>query len=183
MQFYLEAPGIMGGNKDKAKEQAEAIKKYDKFRGYRLLAWFYEKDEQYDQAENIYKAAIAEFPDSSSVRMRLGFFYQRRKKFAEAFDAFEDIIKMNPYHMQAVYQIGRTAVFSGQNLDRAEECFKLYLQHEPDENSPSLAATHWRLGMVYEQMGRKALARKEYEAALKLDPHFKEAKKALKKLK
>ncbi len=83
----------------------------------------------------------------------------------------------------ALYQIGRTGALSGQNLDRAEAYYKLYLQNERGSNNPSLASTHWRLGMVYEHKGEKELAREEYLSALKFDPELEQAKKALKKLK
>ncbi len=57
----------------------------------------------------------------------------------------------------ALYQVGRTGTLSGQNLDRAEACCKLYSQND--------------------------FAGKEYRAALELDPELERAKKALKKLK
>ncbi len=68
------------------------------------------------------------------------------------------------------------------NLDKAEACLKEYLKTEPSKTNPSHASAHWRLGMVYENKGKKDLARKEYESALALDPKHKEAKKALSNL-
>ena len=60
---------------------------------------------------------------------------------------------------------------------------KRYLAATPGPNDPPLAAAHWRLGMIYELMVRKVDARAEYEAALKIDPKYAEAKSALSKLK
>ena len=60
---------------------------------------------------------------------------------------------------------------------------KLYLQNDPDEDSPSLDAAHWRLGMIYVQMNEIDLARHEYKKAISLNPDDKKYKKALKKLK
>ncbi|MCH7681331.1 tetratricopeptide repeat protein [candidate division KSB1 bacterium] len=116
-------------------------------------------------------------------RFSLGYFYQRREKFDNAFEVFEQMVADSSENWSALYQIGRTGALSGQNLDRAEACYKLYLQNERGPNNPSLASTHWRLGMVYEHKRQKDLARKEYGTALKLDPELEQAKKALKKLK
>lgn len=108
---------------------------------------------------------------------------QQQEKFQEAFELFEQMVADSSENWAAIYQVGRTAALSGQNLERAEQCFKLYLQSDRGRNNPSLAAAHWRLGMVYERDGQKDLARQHYETALQLDPKLEQAKKALKKLK
>jgi len=113
----------------------------------------------------------------------LGYFYGRIKKYDNATQTFEKIVEIHPEEMGAYYQIGKMGALSGQNLDRAVECFRKYLTKEPGKDSPSLAWAHYRLGMVYEKKEEKELAKKEYQAALKLDPDHKEAKKALKDLK
>ena len=50
-------------------------------------------------------------------------------------------------------------------------------------NSPSYAAAHWRMGMVYEKLGNKDSAKIQYNKALQLDPGMEEAKKSLANLK
>ncbi len=113
----------------------------------------------------------------------LAIFTRIKNGFDEAFEIFEQMIADSSENWSALYQIGRTGALSGKNLDRAEACYKLYLQNERGPNNPSLASTHCRLGMVYEHKRQKDLAGKEYRAALKLDPELEQAKKALKKLK
>ena len=181
--FHTEAPGIVGGSKDQAKQYANRLKVLDKYEGIRAFAKIYEKQKKYDLAEKEYKSAIIELPDKMDPRFSLGYFYQRREKFDNAFEVFEQMVADSSENWSALYQIGRTGALSGQNLDRAEACYKLYLQNERGSNNPSLASTHWRLGMVYEHKGEKELAREEYLAALKFDPESEQAKKALKKLK
>ena len=62
------------------------------------------------------------------------------------------------------------------------ECLKLYLQHSPKPDEPSLASAHYRLGMLYEKKGSRDLARREYSAALELDASRRDAREALKKI-
>ncbi len=181
--FHTEAPGIAGGSKDKAKQYANRLMELDKYEGIRAFAKIYEKQKKYALAEKEYKSAIIEFPDKTDPRFSLGYFYQRRQKFDNAFEVFEQMVADSSDNWSALYQIGRTGALSGQNLDRAEACYKLYLQNERGPNNPSLASAHWRLGMVYEHKRQKDLAGKEYRAALKLDPELEQARKALKKLK
>ena len=147
------------------------------------LRGFMRKRKKYDLAEKEYKAAIVDFPEKINARFSLGYFYQNQKRFDEAFEVFEQMIADSSENWGAFYQVGRTGALSGQNLDRAEACYKLYSQNERRPNNPSLASAHWRLGMVYEHKRQKDLAGKEYRAALKLDPELEQAKKALKKLK
>ena len=183
MQYYLVAPGIMGGDKDEGKKQAEEIKKQDPFRGHQAFGLVYENEKEPDKAEKEYLAAIEERPESLDSYYALGYFYARIEKYDKASETFEKIVAKDPEEMDAYYQIGRMGALSGQNLDRSVECFKKYLTKEPGKDSPSLAWAHYRLGMVYEQKKETDLAKREYQSALELDPDHKEAKKALKDLK
>ena len=105
-----------------------------------------------------------------------------QEKYEEASTHFESMIAVNSQDMNAHYQVGRTAALSGQNLDRAVECLQFYLNHEFEEGTPSHDSAHWRLGMVYEHKKDIDAAVKEYEEALKINPEYKPAKDALKKL-
>ena len=62
------------------------------------------------------------------------------------------------------------------------EVFKTYLALPVNPGEPQHHHAYWRLGMVYEHLGEKALAVESYRAALALDPKNEEAKKALRKL-
>lgn len=183
VHFYKEAPGIAGGSVEKAMEHAKILKSQDKYQGYSLMAQIYEKQKNYDLTEQEFVSAVEEFPDSLGANYRLGYFYQRMAKWDKAFEIFEQVIADSAENWGAWYQLGRTGALSGLNLDRSELALRKYLTWEPDENNPSHAATHWRLGMIYEHKGRKNLARQEYQTALKLDRTFKQALESLKKLK
>ena len=134
-------------------------------------------------AEHQYRSAAASYPESLSVRYALGLFFVHGEKYEEAFAVFDSILAARPDELNARYQIGRTGALSGMRLDRAEQAMKEFLAAPPHENTPRPAGAHWRLGMIYEQQGRKDLAAEEYEKALAIDPGFADAKKSLPKLK
>ena len=179
--FYFP-PKIAGGNKKKALNHLAEIEKRDPKEGLDISIEFLIFDEEYEQAEQKCKEFIERYPDDPEIYHQLGMIYQQKEDYAKAFAEFEKIVGKDPTALNSLYQIGRTAVYSGQNLERGIECLKLFLQSEPDENNPPLAAAHWRLGMIYEKQGEHKLADVEYEEAIKLNPDDKDYQKSLKKL-
>jgi len=106
-----------------------------------------------------------------------------QKNPAEAFVAVDALLAQNPGSQPAQYQLGRLAVLSGQQLDRGEAALKGYVEHTPAAGEPPVCAARWRLGMLYELKGDPTAARREYEAALVLNPGYPVVQDALKKLK
>ena len=182
IQYYTQAPGFLGGSTSKAIEQAEEIRKRNALRGYLELGGLYEREKKLADAEKAYVAASKEKSDRHVGEYRLGLFYQNTGAFDKAFDLFEAMIAENPSEYGALFQIGKTGAMSGQRLPRSTEALEAYLQTTPGRNDPSLAAAHWRLGMVYEKRQDRQRAKAEYETALRLDPTFKQASESLKKL-
>jgi tetratricopeptide (TPR) repeat protein len=183
ISYYLQAPGMVGGSVEKAREQAAEVRKLDALRGALAHASIAEDQKDFAGAEREHRSAIAGFPDSLSARYALGIFLTRHARYDEAFAVFDSILAARPDETNALFHIGRTAAISGQRLDRAEQALEDFLAAPRRENSPRPAAAHWRLGMVYQQQGRKDLAADEYRKSLAVDPGFAEAKKSLAKLK
>ena len=182
IQYYVQAPGFMGGSTAKALEQAEEIRKRNALRGYLELGALYEREKKYGEAEKAYLAASKEKSERHVGEYRLGLFYQNTGAFEKAFELFEAMIAANPSEFGALFQIGRTGALSGLRLARATEALEAYLHTTPGRNDPSLAAAHWRLGMVHEKRQDRQRAKAEYETAVRLDPTFKQATESLKKL-
>ena len=106
------------------------------------------------------------------------------KDYAAAFKVCDELIAAEPTNYIALYQYGRTAAISGQNLERGlarlRECLKLA---PPTPASPSHSNVWQRIGNLEEKLQHPAEARTAYEAALKLDPNNRQAADALGKLK
>jgi len=182
LQYFLKAPGFMGGGEDKALAQAAEISKRDAVVGHRASAMIHQDGGRIDEAEREYRAAAAVDPNRVEPHYWLGYFLQAAKLYEKAFEPFEQVLRKDPDDRSALYQVGRTAALSGLRLERAEECLKKYLKLAPKEGSPSPAWAHFRLGLVYQKKGARDLARAEYAAAVSLDPSHEEANKALKAL-
>ncbi len=177
--YYIYAPSIAGGSTKKAKEQAEEIKKYDPNKALMLWATIYSREEKYDLAIGEYKKYLELNPTDPDAHYQFGMYYQRLEKFDDATAMFEKAILIDDKAYKSLYQIGRTAIFSGENFDRGIDCFQEYIKADPGSPNPGLDSAHWRLGMLYEKKGKTKLARKEYRIAAELNPDEEKYKEAL----
>ena len=181
IQFYVQAPGVMGGSMDKAKEQAREIGKINAMRGHLEMANILSRDKKVAEAEQEFLAADQRAPRQ---RRRLAFdpraFYQNQQRWADAFAVYDRMLKKFPSDVGVHYQIGRAAALSGEQLDRGEKELKIWIASPPKDARPTnVASAHHRLGMIYEKQGKKDQARAEYNKALAIDPNNENAKKSL----
>lgn len=72
LEFYWQAPGFMGGSKDKAFEQAEEIQRRSALRGAMLLGSLYERDERYDEAFDTFEGIVQSHPANRLALYSIG---------------------------------------------------------------------------------------------------------------
>lgn len=181
VEYDLRAPAFLGGSSQKARAQAEEIRRRDSLRGHRAFGRIAEHEKRFEAAAEEYGRAIKESPEASDPVYWRAELAERRKDYATAFDLFETLARSGS-SPEALYEIGRLAGISGQQLALGEESLKLYLERQPGLEEPSLAWAHCRLGSIYERKKDRVLARREYTAALEVDPLLTEARQALAKL-
>lgn len=133
-------------------------------------------DQAYAQAEVIKQL------DSARGRAAYALLYVTDKKYADAFTLFEETLKETPDDYAALFQLGRLAAISGERLDRGLATLRRCLTLTPPPGQAPHAAVHWRIGNILEKQGDKTAAKAAYEASLHVDPNFKNAAEALKKL-
>ena len=180
IQYYSQAPGIMGGSMDKAREQANEIAKLNRMRGHLELAALFERDKDAANAEREYQAAITAAPDSNAAYGGLVNFYARGHKWDQVFATIEQFMKAKPDDPATKLAYGRAAALSGQNLERGEQELKSWLQSPPADVQPAaLSLVHTRLGTIYEKQSKADSARAEYQEAVRLNSRNAEASKAL----
>jgi tetratricopeptide (TPR) repeat protein len=178
IQYYLLAPGFMGGSKEKAREQAMEIKRRNAYRGALVIAQICAEAKDQACVERELRGAMSMYPDSSLGYTSLTAYYAGTKQFDRAFAVIDARLKVAPTDAGALYSLGRTVSMSGQNLERGDAALRAYIA-APLPNGPALANAHYRLGLIAEKRGDKEAARRAYQTALQLNPYYKEAKKAL----
>jgi tetratricopeptide (TPR) repeat protein len=181
--YYTRAPSFLGGSKEKALEMVGEIRKRNPYRGSAAAANLCAATKDTACAERELQGMATTYPDSASVYASLAAFYTNQKQFDKAFAVLDQRLSTNPNEPITLYQVGRTASLSGENLDHGEQALKAYLAGPTPERGPEPAHAHYRLGIIYEKKGAKDLAREEYRTALQLNPRHQDARKALANLK
>ncbi|MGH8396660.1 MAG: tetratricopeptide repeat protein [Gammaproteobacteria bacterium] len=179
-QYYIAAPGIAGGSTDKAKEQIAALDKLDPVQAAIARATLAMKNKDNKQAEGYLRAAV-KLDKTGEANTQLGLFLLNQKRFNDAIAALQDGISKDPNNSINYYYVGLSAVLGKNNVQAGMQALQKYLTmpHDWHPDTPTYKWAHYRLGMLYGATGDKVDEKAQYEAALKLDPDFKEAKKAL----
>ena len=182
IEFYIAAPGIAGGDEDKAMEQAAELKKRGGLDGHRGYARVYTMQKKFDLAVKEMVEAVREQPKSSKAHSLLGNALLNQKDWKGSLHEYEMAVSLEPVYMPAYFRIGQNAAQSETNYARGEEAIRKYLQYKPADDEPAIARAWYWLGMIQEQQGKKAEARQSYTKAQKLSPDAKDVIEALKRV-
>lgn len=183
MQFLLEAPAPLGGDKAKAAEQAVAIGRVNPFRG--LSAQISVAASQRDNiaVERFLTTATTQFPDSVLGWANLSAMQADAQRVTDAFATVARWQARRTNAMFALFSFGRTSAVTGQQLDKGEQALKQYLRGQRGPNDPPFANAHYRLGQIYERQKKKPEARAEYQMALRNNPNLRDAQLSLDRVK
>ena len=96
LSYYLMAPGIVGGDVEKAREQAQEILRRDAFEGHMALARISDSEKEPENAEKEYNLAIAARPASWRPHHLLGYLYLRMKRNDDAVAQFKEFVRLSP---------------------------------------------------------------------------------------
>ena len=182
VDYYIIAPGFMGGSEEKALAQAAEIRKRDSLAGHRAMARIYARQKKPDAARKEMVAAVREQPGSAKAHYHYAIFLLGEKNYKGAAEEFEAAIKLDQAFMPSWFRVGQTAVYAESNYARGEEALRKYLAHTPGEDEPPLARAWFWLGRIQELQGRKSDARQSYAASLKLTPGAKDVLEAAKRV-
>ena len=175
LQFYVMAPGLMGGSAEKAAETAATIASLDPFMGHLAHAFVAWQSDVLDGAESEYLAAARIDTLDPEGWKALARFYTEVGRYREAIALGDRILALDPGAISAVYQQARAYLLEGEDLEAAEAGFRRYIESAERPREPTLASAHWRLGQVYEKGGDLAAARREWEAAVGIAPGHRQA--------
>jgi tetratricopeptide (TPR) repeat protein len=182
-QYLMEAPWVVGGNKDEARNQVTAIEGIDPIQGHLARADLELESKKPELAEKEYREVLAAKPKSIELYFDVITFFIHQNKLADLEAAIQAAAQVAPNDPRFAYYRGVLGVLSNKYLPRSEEYLKSYLASSPDRSDwPSHAGAREWLGRLYEAQGKRAEAAEQYRAALQLDPGRKEAKSRLEKL-
>ena len=179
-EFYVEAPGIIGGGKDKAEAQAEELARLDPPQAELVRAWIQEKNKDLPAAESHYRRAADSSQGTAGAWLTLAQFYGRTGHLNQMQDALDHALSA-PNHSQVLMAAAEIFIHRTRDLHKAIDLLHQYLAARTVEDAPAFKA-HYLLGTALEESGNPVAAVDEYRSALSLAKSFTLAQNALDRL-
>ncbi|HEY4742915.1 MAG TPA: tetratricopeptide repeat protein [Candidatus Acidoferrales bacterium] len=183
-EFEIQAPGIVGGNKDDAKAQVDAIAAIDPVEGH-LARAVYDQDvlKKADLVEKEYQLTLDAHPAKIDPYLEIADVYRQLSRPADMGLALAAAEKVKPGDPRIGFYRAVQRILANNQPSSAEPLLKSYLATTPDRSDwPTHAAARYWLGRVYEQQGKRQEASEQYRAALQLDSTYKDARTRLQAL-
>jgi tetratricopeptide (TPR) repeat protein len=180
-EFYLEAPGIVGGGKDKARAQAELLAPLNPAMAHWVKGRIAEKNKDVVAAEQEYRAAIEASHGGARAWLNLAGFYRHMNRFQEMEQALRTLESSPLDHPGALVDGASILLRSGRDYPMAVRLLRRYFASSTVEEAPVFKA-HCLLGEVFEKQGNRAAAAEEYRTALAMAHTYRPAQEGLKRV-
>jgi len=180
-EFYLEAPGIVGGGRDKAEAEAQTLAKLDPGKAHWVKARIAQKNHDDGAAEKEYRAAVETSHGSANAWLNLAFFYRRAQRLDDMENAINHAASAQMNQPEVLMEAAETLIRAGRNFPGAIGLLRRYLSSSTVEEAPAFKA-HYLLGTVLEKQGDMQEAAREYRASLAMAKSFSRAQEALERL-
>jgi tetratricopeptide (TPR) repeat protein len=177
-EFYLEAPGIVGGGRDKAENQALALANLDPARADWIKGRIAEKNKEYADAEKEYQAAIQDSHGGAHAWFNLALYYWHRQDLDNMQKTLYRAVAAPMDRQEVIMESAELLIRGGRDFPAAVQWLNRYLNGQMVEEAPAFKA-HYLLGTVLEKQGKKDEAIAQYQAALALAKNFSRAQQAL----
>jgi len=177
-EFYLEAPGIVGGGQDKARAEAARVAKLNPAKAHWIQGRLAEKNKDLTAAEQEYKSAIDASQGGANAWLNLGLFYRKNNRLDEMQEALKRAAAAPMDEPEVLVDAASTLLRANRDLPFATQLVRRYLASSTVEQAPPFKA-HYLLGNILEKQGDRPGAAKEYQAALIMAKDFGRAREAL----
>src|ERR1700724_2007084 len=177
-EFYLAAPGIVGGGEQKARQQAHFIATVNPAREHWVYARIAEQKKDAGTAELEYNQYIDLSKGDAEAWLNLALFLRRQKRFDEMEQAIVKLSQAPNPEPDVLWEASGMLERAGRSYPFATELLNRYLALGPVEKAPAFRA-HYLRGALLEKQGDKAGAAREYRASLSLAHNYGIAQQAL----
>jgi len=181
-EFYMEAPAFLGGGKDKALAQAEALAAQDPSAAHWVKAQLAQRAKKFETAEQEYRAAIAASKQPGGRWLDLAGFYLSRGRLDQMEEAINKAASEDIAPSTVPYEAALLLLQAGRNFPAAIELLQKYLTGVSQPETAPAYKAHYLLGMILQKQGNTQAAAAEYRAALSLASEFDQARSALQRV-
>lgn len=183
LEYYLNAPGFLGGGKDKAEVEAEVIAKLDPQKGYNARATIHRKNENWDMARQELSQATIDYPNDADAWKDLAGYLLDRGDFADALGCAQKALILDAGSKQSRLIIAASEIRLQENIEHAAETLLDLAGGTLADEEPAFETVYYWLGEYHLARGDKASARQAFESALDFNPDYSEAKDGISRLK
>jgi tetratricopeptide (TPR) repeat protein len=135
--YYLEAPGFLGGGYDKAARIAQRIAEKNPAEGHLAQAELADRRKQFDTAEEQLGRAIQVAPHQVGRVLDLARYLARHGRISESEAAFDQAEQLAPDAPEVSFVRARTYIEQKRNLEQARELLNQYLRSNLTPEDPS----------------------------------------------
>lgn len=139
LEYYVEAPGFMGGGLDKAQATVTRISQVDPSEGHWAQSTLDEKRKEYGSAEEQLRRAVELAPHQVGRFMDLAKFLYKQGRYQEADQTFAHAEQLAPDSVKLMYVRAESYVKSGRNLKVAKDLLQHYLKATVSPDDPPKA--------------------------------------------
>jgi len=172
IQYYVFAPGILGGSFEKAHEQADEIAQRDPYLGVLAHAGIFSEEGEGERSLSLYQRAIRSQPKSWEAYHRLGLYYLNVQETDEAITMFRKYVDLAPDQANSYNCLGQAYQQKGMYAE-AISAFQKAL-----ERDPSLASLVFRIAQLCDLKGMRSPALEHYQRYLSMVPRGRAAEDA-----
>ena len=179
-EFYVAAPGVVGGGAGKARSLAarlHAVGKPDaESQSHRILAMLAEKQNDQATAEAEFRRATA--GNAAPAWIDLAAFYVRRHQPQKAAASIHTALSFEKTRGPALVDAASVLIDADQEPALARKLLEEYLDSPAKSDAAPAFKVHLQLGKLLSKDGDQISAHKQYALALDLAPNYRPARKA-----
>jgi tetratricopeptide (TPR) repeat protein len=135
-EYYLEAPGVMGGGMEKARALAEQTKDLDQAEYHYRLAQIADKKKEFRDAEEQLRRAAELAPRQAGRIVDLARYLAKQGQYQQSDAAFRQAEQVAPESPRVMFERAKAYIRAGRNLDAARDLLVRYLNSNLTPDDP-----------------------------------------------
>ncbi len=136
LDFYLDAPGFLGGGLQKAEQLAKQIGETDPAEQHYAQAIIDQRKKDFQGAEQQFRRAVQLAPHEVGRFVALAKYLAKQGNIQESDALFEQARRMEPNNPQVLFDRAQTYVEQRRNLSEARQMLEQYLKAPLTPNDP-----------------------------------------------
>lgn len=134
--YYLEAPGFLGGGMDKAEAMAKRIGEVSPAEYHFAEALLADRKKQYDTAEEQLRRALAKAPGQVGRVIDLAKYLAKRGRYQESDATFQRAAELAPESPNVMFAEAHTFIHDKRRLDEARGLLEKYVHSNLTPDDP-----------------------------------------------